>query len=66
MICPDFESILVPKDNGKQNPNESYTNKYQNMLFVVVAINQYVLMINLVSPSNHTMTKVLFTTLLAV
>ena len=29
MICADFESILVPKDNGKQNPNESYTNKYQ-------------------------------------
>ena len=22
-----FESILVPKDNGKQNPNESHTNK---------------------------------------
>ena len=25
----DFESILVPEDNGKQNLNESYTNKYQ-------------------------------------
>ena len=25
----DFESILVPEDNGKQNPNEAYTNKYQ-------------------------------------
>ena len=25
----DFESILVPEDNRKQNPNESYTNKYQ-------------------------------------
>ena len=25
----DLESILVPEDNGKQNPNESYTNKYQ-------------------------------------
>ena len=23
----DFESILVPKDNEKQNPEESYTNK---------------------------------------
>ena len=21
--------MLVPEDNGKQNPNESYTNKYQ-------------------------------------
>ena len=29
MICPDFESILVPEDNGKRNPVESYTNKYQ-------------------------------------
>ena len=24
-----FESILVPEDNKKQNPNESYRNKYQ-------------------------------------
>ena len=29
MIYADFESILVPEDNGKQNPNEFYTNKYQ-------------------------------------
>ena len=29
MIYVDFESILVPEDNVKQNPNESYTNKYQ-------------------------------------
>ena len=29
MICADFESILVPEDNGKQNTNESYTSKYQ-------------------------------------
>ena len=28
-IYADFESILVPEDNGKQSPNESYTNKYQ-------------------------------------
>ena len=25
----DSESILVPEENGKENPNESYTNKYQ-------------------------------------
>ena len=25
----DFESILPPKDNEKQNLDESYTNKYQ-------------------------------------
>ena len=29
MIYADFESILVPEDNGKQNPNQSYANKYQ-------------------------------------
>ena len=25
----DFESILVPKNNGKQNPETSYANKYK-------------------------------------
>ena len=29
MIHADFESILVPENNGKQIPEESYTNKYQ-------------------------------------
>ena len=29
MIYADFESILVPEGNGKQNQNKSYTNKYQ-------------------------------------
>ena len=28
MIYTDFESILEPKNNGKQNPDDSYTNKY--------------------------------------
>ena len=28
MIYGDFESILVPEDNGKQNPNRFYVNKY--------------------------------------
>ena len=32
MIYADFESILVPKDNGKQNPDESYANKYQKQV----------------------------------
>ena len=27
LIYEYFESILTPKDNGKQNPDESYTNK---------------------------------------
>ena len=26
----DFGSILTPENNGKQNPDEPYTNKYQN------------------------------------
>ena len=29
MIYAYFESILVPENNGKQNPEESYTNKYE-------------------------------------
>ena len=29
IIYADFESILVPEDNRKQNPEEFYTNKYQ-------------------------------------
>ena len=29
IIYADFESILVPEDNGKQHPEEPYTNKYQ-------------------------------------
>ena len=29
MVYADFESILVPEDNGKQNTEESYMNKYQ-------------------------------------
>ena len=29
MIYADFESVLVPEDNEKKNPNESYTNKYK-------------------------------------
>ena len=32
MIYTNFESILVPEDNGKQNQKESYTNKYQKHL----------------------------------
>ena len=29
IIYLDFESILVPENSGKQNPEEYYTNKYQ-------------------------------------
>ena len=27
MTCVDFESVLIPEHNGKQNLEESYTNK---------------------------------------
>ena len=47
MIDADFESILVPEDNGQQKPEESYTNKTQKMLFAVMAINKYMLMLRL-------------------
>lgn len=45
MIYTDFESILVTDDNGKQYPEEFLTNKYQKLLFAVMAIRLYVLII---------------------
>ena len=54
-IYADFESILVPESNGKQNQEESYTNKYCiNILLAVMPINYNVLMISLVSLLKHT------------
>ena len=32
IIYADFESILVPEDNVKQNPEESFMNKYQKQI----------------------------------
>ena len=37
MIYADFEVILMSEDNGKQNPDESFTNKY--MLLSVITLN---------------------------
>ena len=42
----------------------SYTNKYQKDVAAVIDVNQYVLMISLVSLSKHTQVKMLFTILL--
>ena len=39
MIYADFEITLLPKDNGKQNPNESYTNKYEDILLALMSTN---------------------------
>ena len=36
MIYADFKVIVVPDDNRKQNPNESYTNKYPKNVVVMV------------------------------
>ena len=33
IIYADFERILVSEDNGKQNPEETYTNKYQKVSY---------------------------------
>ena len=49
IVYVDFESILVPEYNGKQNPNKSNTNKYKKLAVMLVA-----LMINLVSLLNYT------------
>ena len=32
MINADFESILIPEKNEKQNPAEFYLNKCQNLV----------------------------------
>ena len=32
MIYTDFKSILVPRDDGKTNPKEYYTNKYKQRI----------------------------------
>ena len=28
----DFKNVLIPEDDGKQNPKESYMNKYQKLV----------------------------------
>ena len=38
-ITREKQNILVSEDNGKQNSDEPYTNKYQNMLLAVTVIN---------------------------
>ena len=35
IIYTDFESILVPENNEKQNPDKSYTNKYQKHIATI-------------------------------
>ena len=52
MIYADFESILIPENNGKQNLGESYTNI--NFIFAAaVVLNKYMLTISLISLLRH-------------
>ena len=53
----------MPEDNGKQNPNESYTIKYQKH---VACSYGYKLVCVDHKFSNRILTKVMFTILLAV
>ena len=46
MIYADFQNILVPEDNQKQNQISRMLTNIKNMLLVD--------MVNLVSPLNHT------------
>ena len=39
MIYADSESILVPEDNEKQHPEESYTTNIKNIMLPVMAVN---------------------------
>ena len=46
--------ILVSEDNGKQNPKEFYTNKYQMHITCSYGYKLVVLMIKLMSLFRHT------------
>ena len=39
VIYADFESILVPEDNKKQNSDMKWRSDMKNMLLVVMVIN---------------------------
>ena len=39
IIYADFESMLVPEDNGKQNPKSLTQTNIKNILPAVMAIN---------------------------
>ena len=66
MIYTNFESTVVPEGNGKQIPEKSYTNKYQEHVACSYGYKLYLLMIGLVSLLSHTQVKMPFTILLIV
>ena len=62
IIYADFESILVPQNNGKQNPDESYRSKYQK--HIVCSYGYKLVCVN--DKFRHTEVKMLFTILLII
>ena len=62
----DFEIFLVPKDNGKQSPNECHTNKYQ--IHVACSYGYKLVCVDdkFSKPFKSYLAKMLFTILLAV
>ena len=60
MIYADFESTLICEDNGKQNPNESYTNKYQKHVACSWGYKLVCVYDNFSNLLNHTQAKMLF------
>ena len=66
MIYVDFESILGPEDNGKQNPSESYTNKYQKYVACSYGYKLVCVDDKFSKPFISYLGKMLFTILLAV
>ena len=53
MIYANFESILAPENNGKQNLDVSFASNVKIMFLVVMVTNYYVLMINLTNFLSH-------------
>ena len=54
IIWAGLEPILVSEYNANQNPEEPYTDEYQKVLLVVMAVNQHVLILSSVSLLRHT------------
>ena len=40
IIQAEFEGILKPEENGKQNPKEAFKRKIKHTLLAVMVINQ--------------------------
>ena len=64
MTYAEFESIVMLENNGKQNPNESYTNNYQKHVACSYGYKLICVMISLVNLLNHIWVKMLFAILL--